>query len=131
LPSGGSGRPWWRPFTPPRLPVNQREKEEKLKLQITEYGKRRVASEDFAKTFVHVMAHAGEKRESGMPEEAMFTLVASYVAKNLIVDKDGVFRLPAGRKGEKVLARFMNENDQFIKDTILQTIHSPAFIRHA
>ena len=92
-------------------------------LVITEHGRKRVESEDFAKSFVHVLDSA---EKSG---EMAFMMAATYVAANLIVDENLVVWLP-GKNEAKLLTDFMNKNDSIIRETIKKVIGSPAFLLH-
>jgi hypothetical protein len=60
-------------------------------LQITAAGRKRVASDDFAKCLVHVM---GQASAAGLLEDVALT----YVAMNLLVDETNFVELPAGGK---------------------------------
>jgi hypothetical protein len=92
-------------------------------LQITAAGRKRVASDDFAKILVHVIAQAAE---TGIPEEFVLT----YVALNLTVDETNVVELPAEREGA-LLADFVNANEKEIRATLQQVLVSPAYLAHA
>jgi hypothetical protein len=97
-------------------------------MKITEYGKQRVASEDFAKCLAHVLKGVSE---SGLPMPMQFDLVATYTATNLIIDENRGFSLPGNDdEGAAALAQFMDENDGFIRDTIGRVLQSPAFLQH-
>jgi len=111
-------------------------------LQITAAGRKRVASEDFAKTLVHVIDAADDgmrvsqisalQAGTGKPLDCGFQLVASYVAMNLLVDETNFVELPAeGDKAATAMCDFMNANDKEIRAVIKQTISSPAYIAHA
>lgn len=95
-----------------------------MRLEITEHGRKRVASDDFAKMMVHVVAEAGSRKDG-------FTLMATYVAMNLVVDKHNRFDLPAGKEAGAVLHDFMVENDRTIRDTINKVTQSAPFMLHA
>src|SRR5690349_15808203 len=68
------------------------------KLQITQAGRRRVASADFAKTMVHVIEQATVMAAQGAPLEDTFDVVVTYLAVNLLVDDNNYFELPAGKE---------------------------------
>jgi len=95
-------------------------------LQITAAGRKRVASDDFAKCLVHVM---GQAREVATPEDFIAT-VLTYVAMNLVVDGTNFVELPAESESA-VLAEFVNANLKEIRATLQRVITSPAYIVHA
>ena len=97
-----------------------------MKLQITEYGKKRVASDDFAKCLVHVIQLASDKKHD---LGDAFTGVATYVAMNLAIGKNNVVELPSGDEGA-VLSAFMEENDAVIRETIHCVMASTTFLSH-
>ena len=92
-------------------------------LQITAAGRKRVQSDDFAKTLVHVIGHAGA---TGIPEEYVLT----YIALNLIVDETNFVELPAEQEGA-LIAAFVKANLDEIKNTLQRVLVSPAYIAHA
>jgi hypothetical protein len=90
------------------------------KPQITESGKKRVASDDFAKTLVHVLA-------SGKSIEQGFDMAYLYTAANLAVDEHGFVECRA----DEELCIFAQENDELIRETIRTVVASPIFMLHA
>jgi hypothetical protein len=92
-------------------------------LQITAAGRKRVASEDFAKCLVHVI---GQAAATGIPEEFVLT----YVAMNLIVDDTNFVELPAEREGA-LLADFVNANEKEIREALSRVLMSPTYMVHA
>lgn len=92
-------------------------------LQITAAGRKRVASDDFAKCLVHVI---GQAAATGIPEEFVLT----YVAMNLILDETNFVELPAEREGALV-ADFVNANHKEIRATLQRVLMSPAYLAHA
>lgn len=99
-----------------------------MKLQITEYGRKRVASDDFAKCLVHVIAQASE---TVSPPEAM-ALVEVYTAMNLVVSEEGFVEVPANRHEEaEALTEFIDKNVEEIRKALANTMTSGAFLTHA
>jgi hypothetical protein len=95
-------------------------------MEITEHGKKMVASEDFAKCLVHVVeAFKHHDRET------MLSGVSLYVAAALATDDNNVVSIPSNQDEAKVFAAFMNENHALLKETIHNVINSPAFLAHA
>jgi hypothetical protein len=100
-------------------------------LQITAAGRKRVASDDFAKCLVHVVGQA-----SNYPDpEVGSHMVALYVALNLAVDETNFVAIPAAAPTDEAEAKevtdFMNANDKEIRATIQRVLTSPAYIVHA
>lgn len=88
------------------------------KLQITEAGRKRVASDDFAKCLVHVIQQACE-----MTPERSFHFVVGYVALNLLVDETNFVAIgPPGTDEATALADFMNANDDEIRAALRRTM---------
>jgi hypothetical protein len=100
-----------------------------LEMQITAAGRKRVQSDDFAKTLVHVIDAAG-----GYPMDYGFQLVATYVAMNLLVEEGNFVEMPApaGSEAEAAaLCAFMNANDKEIRAALQHAMSSPAYLAHA
>jgi len=97
-------------------------------LQITAAGRKRVQSDDFAKTLVHVV-------DAAAAHPLGLHLVTTYVAVNLLVDDANVVELPAGSGTDEAeaaaLAAFMNANEKEIRAALQHAMSSAAYLAHA